>query len=229
MATAVANFRTTQSGIVQLAERELRAFWLTLDPSEPLAAVRALENFLPLLIQSYGEMGAAAAADFYEELRESVPGIRRAHKTVLGDAIPFEQARISTKWAVGPLFKADEDPTAAYNNLIDVTDRLVKQQGRNTIAENIIRDPAGVRYARVPSGPQTCTYCLMLASRGAVYLSKESASNLNKYHGKCDCVATPVWNNDLTDLKTNEGYDPEVYYDRWQEALEAEQAAKAAK
>lgn len=228
MATATQNYREAQKKLVLLAERELIGFFATLDHDKPLQVVKALEEFMPALIREYGEMGATVAADFYEELRAESPKIRKAYAPVLGDAIPFEQARISTKWAVGPLFRAEADPTAAFNNLIDVTDRLVKQQGRNTVALNSVRDPAQARYARVPSGTETCSYCLMLASRGAIYLTKESAESLNKYHGKCDCVPTPVWDDsDYDRLKAENDYDPDAYYDRWQEALEAEKAAKA--
>lgn len=48
-----------------------------------------------------------------------------------------------------------------------------------------------VRYARVPCGTETCDFCLMLASRGFVYLSEESAEGTNHVHRGCDCVVVP--------------------------------------
>lgn len=46
------------------------------------------------------------------------------------------------------------------------------------------------KWARVPVG-DTCAWCLMLASQGAWYLTKESAvgNNGGHYHDGCDCVA----------------------------------------
>lgn len=45
-----------------------------------------------------------------------------------------------------------------------------------------------VRYARVPQGEETCDFCLMLASRGFVYLTAESAEGWNHTHRNCDCI-----------------------------------------
>lgn len=69
----------------------------------------------------------------------------------------------------------------------------------------------GVRFARVPSGGETCRFCIMLASRGAVYYSEESAGKNNHYHANCRCRIVPSWG-----LAQIEGYDPALYYDMWQ-------------
>ena len=45
----------------------------------------------------------------------------------------------------------------------------------------------GIRFARVPSGTETCTFCRMLASRGFVYWSRETAGELDHFHRGCDC------------------------------------------
>ena len=46
------------------------------------------------------------------------------------------------------------------------------------------------KWARVPVG-DTCAWCLMLASQGAWYLSRESAlgNNGSHYHDGCNCIA----------------------------------------
>lgn len=45
-----------------------------------------------------------------------------------------------------------------------------------TIIANVGRDKdKGARFARIPTGFETCTFCLMLASRGAVYHSRKMA------------------------------------------------------
>lgn len=41
---------------------------------------------------------------------------------------------------------------------------------------NAARDPLRPKWARVPSGTETCQFCLMLASRGFAYTSEKSAS-----------------------------------------------------
>ncbi len=67
-----------------------------------------------------------------------------------------------------------------------------------------------VRFARVPAGGETCPFCLMLASRGAVYYSEETAGANSHYHAHCRCQIVPSW-----DDAAIEGYDPDLYYDMW--------------
>lgn len=225
-ATAVRNYRESQKNLSRLAERDLRAFWASLDHFNPLQAVAALEAFLPEVIAAYGDVGAAAAADYYMEIREE-SGVAKAHRVQVASPTPREQSVISTKWAVGPIFSQEPNPIAALTNLIDITDRLIKKPGRDTLVTNIQRDPVRARYARVPTGAETCTFCLMLASRGADYLTEASAEAATKYHNLCNCVVTPVWSDDDYDrLQEETGYDPDSLYERWQDALEAEKAAK---
>lgn len=227
--TAVSLLRQAQNDVVTLALREIRAFWRTLDFSDPVSAVLALEAFLPDVVQAYGELGAAAAADFYEELRDASPAARTAYAAVLADPPNVEQIRKSAKWTAGPLFKQvaeghlflpDPDPEKALGRVVDITDRLIKKQARDTVALNVERDPARARYARVPSGSSTCAFCMMLAGRGAVY-SSESAAHKD-YHGHCDCVPTPVWDDtDLDRIKAENDYDPDALYNVYKDARRA--------
>lgn len=57
--------------------------------------------------------------------------------------------------------------------------------------------PSKVAYARVPSGPNVCGFCLDMAARGAAFDSERAAGgDGNKYHDRCHCVAVPVWQGD---------------------------------
>ena len=72
-----------------------------------------------------------------------------------------------------------------------------------------------IRYARVPSGP-SCGFCIMLASRGFVYASKESAGEMSRFHDGCDCrivAGTPG-------LEV-EGYDYKGMYRRYRQCRDA--------
>ena len=75
-------------------------------------------------------------------------------------------------------------------------------------ADRIVRG-----WARVATGRETCEWCLMLVSRGPVYLTAKSAGSkltddtalrmdaagedtseqINKWHPNCDCVIVPVF------------------------------------
>ena len=86
-------------------------------------------------------------------------------------------------------------------------DMAVKRGYRETVMAN------AKFYARVPTGTYTCNWCVMLASRGFVYKTAESAGEGNQYHAHCDCLIVPAIRQD-----TNiDGYDPDHLYDLYQE------------
>lgn len=209
------DFRENQNRLVRLAEKRLRAFLGNLDLSDASAVTAALEDFMPLLVEEYGRVSASMAADLYEELRDEAQVARR-YKATVAEGIPAEQVMASTRWATGPLFAKNQRADIVESNLTDITDRLVKQNGRNTLAFNADQDPERARFARVPTGVETCQFCVMLGSRGAVYTTSKAAGDLIKFHGRCDCVVTPVWNDsDYDRLKEQTGYDPEGLYQQY--------------
>lgn len=87
---------------------------------------------------------------------------------------------------------------------------LSKKQQRNIRAAFRNGAKYGVKYARVPTGGGTCRFCLMLASRGAVYWTDAAASHA---HSDCDCRTVPVFSGQSD--RDIEGYDPDAYYDMW--------------
>lgn len=95
---------------------------------------------------------------------------------------------------------------------LGIVDELVKQPFRSTIQDSAYRAHAG--WARVPTGAETCKFCMLLASRGGVYHSEQIAQfgiNGKGYHGSCDCV--PVLTRGPDDLPA--GYNPAGLYDRY--------------
>lgn len=94
--------------------------------------------------------------------------------------------------------------------LYAIADRVITESyhhGNRTTKHNAIRN--GLRYARVPSG-KACAFCLMLASRGFVYLSKISAGkDKGHYHNHCHCAVV------AGNLKMKVGgYDPDGLNER---------------
>ena len=81
-----------------------------------------------------------------------------------------------------------------------------------TVIANVGRDrDKGAMFARVPTGFETCTFCLMLASRGAVYHSRKSAGEFRHFHRNCDCKVVPSFETDPMATLV-EGRDPWVAY-----------------
>lgn len=75
--------------------------------------------------------------------------------------------------------------------------RLVVNAGRETVAGAVQADVAALGFLRVTDG-NPCAFCAMLASRGAVYKTAESAGEVNKYHDSCGCVVVPVFTDTPT-------------------------------
>lgn len=188
----MAEFRLANQTLVRLAQRDLADFWSSLDLSADPVVIRDLtERVLPDLVGVYGATAAVLGADWYDLLRD-VPASARSFRALVANPVPAEQAAASARWALGPLFQPDPDPSAALSRLNGATQRLVLQPGRDSVWSSSERDPVETGVARVPSGATTCRFCTGLAARGAVYASLDSAGRANTYHDNCDCVPTVI-------------------------------------
>ena len=92
-----------------------------------------------------------------------------------------------------------------------------------TIIANVGRDrDKGAMFARVPTGAETCTFCLMLASRGAVYHTRKSAGEFKHFHRHCDCKVVPGF-EDNPDAELVEGVKPRELYERYKQFKEIDE------
>ena len=78
-----------------------------------------------------------------------------------------------------------------------------------------------VHYMRVPRAGCTCSFCITMASRGAVYRTRETAGGgdpVNRYHMDCRCSVVPVEGED----PIIDGYTDELnrYYDTYADAYD---------
>lgn len=204
-------FQRSKRDLLTLVEADLAKFWRQVDTSTPEAARAQLDLFVPSLVQTYGESAALLAADYYDRLREQ-SGARGRYAARMAEPAPVDQIEGSTRWAVGPLSTADV--AQALANMLQAAQRLVVQPARQTITLNVDGDPGRPKWARVPTGAKTCAFCLMLASRGAVYDTDRSAGRMHHYHADCDCEPTPIWEGD----DFPDGYDPDALYERYNAA-----------
>lgn len=95
-----------------------------------------------------------------------------------------------------------------------------------TIIENAHRDrKRGVRFARVTTGNETCLFCLMLASRGAVYKTRKTAGEFKSFHRGCDCKVVPGFEKDpLAELV--EGHNPKAECRIWKRVSDARKSSQ---
>lgn len=197
-----------------LVARDLNAFWSTLDLSDPGAVRDALIAFMPSLVDLYGDVAATVAADWYADVR-SAAGVVGRFTPVLAANVPASVIEPRIRYAARHLFT--DTPDLARSFLVDAVGTYVLQSGRDTMIASASRDRWKPRIARVPTGATTCAFCLVLASRGAVYASVESAGKFNKYHNDCDCQVVPIGRGD----DFPDGYDPEALLLQYQAAQQS--------
>ena len=96
-------------------------------------------------------------------------------------------------------------------NYDDAADRALGKVGNNTIGtaneEMTANAGSAARYAYIPSSPEICGFCCMMASRGFDFTYEAQ----DKLHDNCSCKKIPE-----TDKKRIGSYDPEPYRERYE-------------
>ncbi|NDO78265.1 hypothetical protein GKZ75_08520 [Kocuria indica] len=174
----------------------VRRLWKSL-PVDPYAARDALIEQGTALAERYGQAAVGVASEFFE----AATGLRATPV----DVDLSEQVEGSARWSAGDLFAGN--PQAAQKKFTGAMQRHALQPGRDTLFES--SNKRGVRFARVPVG-DTCTWCLMLASRGFVYTSARHAGQGNEWHDWCDCFILASQSKDIP-----VDYDPEALYEMY--------------
>ena len=179
--------RTAQRGIRALVERDLTAFFWSLDLTKPEAARNALLEFLPFLVEEYGTIAADTAADWYDEFRasEAVAGAFRATALLPEDLRARAQGTV--RRAAGALWT--DSPTDALTSMLGPAGKYALTGSRATVGGSALTDPAASGWQRVTRN-DACKFCRMLAGRGGVY--KRASADFAS-HGDCNCAAIPSW------------------------------------
>lgn len=190
-------------------QKRLAADLAKIDLTGDVATVRdAIIARMEFYCGPYTDMAAILAADFYDGLREQATGAK------LGAYAESGREPIATEKAVRGIMQDVVEGKAAEVVVGKLTGRVdyeVKRAAGECIYRNGKRDPLKPKYARVPSGGETCRFCIMLASRGFVYHNAEAAGENGHYHANCDCRIVPGFDGETT----VPGYDPDLYYDMW--------------
>ena len=161
-------------------------------------------------VQGYDDVASEFAAEWYDHRAKS-EGISLDQAITMAvyspeksDAVARYQARKLTKGGDAAFAKAcgEYARNDAFRSL------------NETIVANVGRDKdKGARFARVPTGFETCPFCIMLASRGAVYHSRKTAGEWKHFHRRCDCKVVPSFEGD-PDAELVQGVKPRELYER---------------
>ncbi|OFO13402.1 hypothetical protein HMPREF3088_05640 [Corynebacterium sp. HMSC22B11] len=196
------SYAGTLDGLEKLAWRDLLAWWNATEGTPFLQRRALMEEPFTAITTAYGEQAAHAAADYLFLQRSLDETLARLDYPEVADPVTYDQAvaayRSATRLSnsdfkrlmeLGKDYAGNQFNVVTMEKLSGALNRMVLLPARSTIVNNLGSDRS---FARVPE-PGACLWCLMLASRGAVYrastaLYKDGA----RYHDNCRCVAVEV-------------------------------------
>lgn len=220
--TAGDRYRTAQRRITASLLRDMRKLRRLLNTSRLQATMPTWIDAVQQLVAQYGQASAALAADFYDAQREGA-AVAGRFTVPVADAAPDDQVSNSLRWATKDLWPRDPgDSTVAQQEPLavrldaaeakaeQVVQRLVANQGRETMRAAVKRDRYAVAYAR-GAALGACSFCKLMASRGAVYKDAQAAgkdandkftgdASVVKFHNDCHCTIIPVFRGQRFEL-----------------------------
>lgn len=171
------------------------------------AAKLIMEGF----VQGYDDVAAEFAAQWYDHRAEQ--GGARLDQAVTMTTYRPDSVDAVARYQAKKLAKGGDAEFAKACGEFARNDAF--KSLNETISANVGRDKdKGVRFARVPTGFETCTFCLMLASRGAVYHTRKTAGEFKHFHRRCDCKVVPSFEDDA-DGELVEGVRPKELRERY--------------
>ena len=198
-ALLTAQHRAQQIQLRVVTVRDLLKVWRIFDPKAISESWDTLEPALVALIQSRRVTSAALTAEYLRAF--GLAEIGAAPASVQASVLPADEI-IPNLRLLGPANAWDltrKGRTAAEvarTTLTMVAGEVTRQTlngGRRTLTDTVSRDRRIRGYTRVTDG-SPCAFCAMVAGRGPVYRSEQTASF--EAHLKCGCTGEPVYASD---------------------------------
>lgn len=169
--------RSELSDLATMAQSDINGIFhqivtgLDLDPDQ---ARDILTDVVPSMLDPYAANAAAITQDFYYADRRA-QGVTTPYH---GNPAPVLPAKAQYTSLVGKgtslLLQNPELLFTAGALLAGGAQRLLFNASRETTFHLADKDPVVTRYQRMTTSAEPCEFCIMLASRGAVYRSSES-------------------------------------------------------
>ncbi|MCX5202483.1 hypothetical protein OG897_13625 [Streptomyces sp. NBC_00237] len=210
-----ARLRARQSLLTRLLVRDLRGLRRLIDPERLQDSVPLWMTAVRALVDQYGAASASVASESYSRERDA-SGVRGVFDPHPSDPLPDEQVDKSLRWAVADLWQTDSEVPLdlrvgqAQVRAEAAVQKLVADQGRATMRKAVARDREAVAYARA-AALGACSFCKLMATRGAVYKSARTAgrdaderftgdASVVKFHDNCHCAIIPVFRGQQFEL-----------------------------
>lgn len=187
--TAPATSQAAQAAVAVAIGLAITKLWPSLDVAHLRRSLPGFKAAVAVEVQRHAQASAALAARQYQQQRVAAVGAG-GYTPAPADPPPVALIAQAADWAVQPLWNSSPAIADAKARLAASSERLVLDAGRDTIIANVERDRKAQAWARVPE-PGACSFCLMLATRGATYRSERSAGF--RSHDNCRCHVEPVF------------------------------------
>jgi hypothetical protein len=194
--------------IVEGSRRALEAElteWVGGHPGAGTAEIRReAERMMRGRVQEADKAAASLAAQWYDAQGKAA-GMRLDRAVT---SVAFDEATVERV----AHYQAQKLEDGDIPGFVEMCSELVGNDAVRSLNATIMRNAArdkrkGVKFARVTSGRNTCPWCLMLAGRGAVYHTRESAGAMGRFHRHCSCKIVPSFSGDKYEVLV-EGHDP---------------------
>lgn len=185
-------------------------YYDALRTANPNASVADLRNMaiksIKQALNAFSPQAGELAGELFDEIvrAEGIKARFRYHQTI-------ERGLVEKKVHYLAKDLVDGNNQKFIDACATLTRFYVHREANTNMYRNVAR--SNIRWARVPSGTETCGWCFMLSTRGFDYTSELKAGGLgHKFHLHCDCIIVPG-----TEDTTIDGYKPEEMYARWVE------------
>jgi len=187
----IENYSKSLNMISDTAKSRLVGALEQVDYTRPAAEVRdAVITIMQAACGASTDVTARLAADFYDGLRVLMVGERMG---AVADSMRNPDA---TDGAVRAFIQTIVDGGETDSFIKQCASRLDYENRKAAnlcVYENAKTDQLKPKWARIPQGDDTCSYCIIMASRGFVYGDEDMASHT---HENCDCRIAPSWESD---------------------------------
>ena len=195
-----------QEALVGLLPALVVQAWPLLDVHDLRGTLPRLTVALRSIVARYGAASAAAAVQHYLSQRRAA-GVSGRFLPKLAPPPSAAEVERVVSGAVSSLYGTvtPASEQAALDALNVEVEKLVLDQSRQTMLNAAQADAKAKGWARVPNA-DACAFCLMLATRGAVYASARAAGRrdattkwadakgyINSFHPNCRCHVEPVF------------------------------------
>jgi hypothetical protein len=142
---------------------------------------------LPAIADTYSGAAEILALDYYDESRALAPALKSNYSAAVGRYSATAEVSSAIGYSVARLTKQAPESNV-LGMLAGAMQRAVANADRETVSYNIVLDPDGTVYERIPQS-DACAFCLTMAAVAEV----QSESFMTKYHDYCRCVTMPIF------------------------------------